>query len=290
VRAGVIASTPAREPSQTDSLCCQTREEKVPNRTIHWLAALALLAGLPAGAAGAAEIKAVIAVALRPAMQELVPAFEKASGHKVSIEYATAGKVAEKVAGEDTIDVAILTKPLSDKAVRAAKLVGGTTTQLAQQQIGLAVKKGAAKPDISSLDAFKKTLAGAKSIAMSDPADGGAASIFLMQQFDKLGIAGEIKPKLKLVKAATGQGGTPAAEAVQRGEAEITIVPISLLMGVQGIDIVGPLPAELQSPDLTFVAGTPWTCEEPIAAKAFIDFLKSDQAKAVYKAKGMTTS
>jgi len=256
-------------------------------KTMIRLAMLALLTGVPFGAAGAAELKAVIAVALRPAIQELVPAFEKQSGHKVSIEYATAGKVAEKVTGEDPIDVAIVTKPFFDKLAKSAKMVDGSRTQLAQQLIGAAVKKGAPKPDIATLAGFKKAVAGAKSIAFSDPADGGAASIFLMEAFDKLGIAAEVKPKLKLVKATTGQAGSAVVEAVQRGEAEIALQPLSLLMEAQGIDIIGPLPPELQSPDLVFVGGTPWTVEKPIEAKAFLDFLAGAPAKEVYKAKGL---
>ena len=104
--------------------------------TIRLLAVMALLAGLQTGAAGAAELKVLSAVALRPALQELAPVFEKSSGHKLKIAYDTAGKVAEKVTGEDAIDVAILTKPLFDKAARAAKMVDGTRTNLAQQQLG----------------------------------------------------------------------------------------------------------------------------------------------------------
>ncbi|TMJ58966.1 MAG: ABC transporter substrate-binding protein [Alphaproteobacteria bacterium] len=234
----------------------------VKSSMIRRFAILALLAGLSTATAGAAELTVTSAVGFRPALQELAQAFEKSSGHKLKIEYATAGKVDEKVRGEDTIDVAIVTKSLFDKQVREAKMVGGTTTQLARQQNGLAVKKGAAKP-------------------------GGAASIFVAQQFEKLGITGEIKPKLKLLKAAAGQAIPPVADAVQRGEAEIGILPLSLAMQVQGIDVVGPLPAEFQSPDLAFVAGTPWTCERPIEAKALIDFLAGPAAKAVYKAKGM---
>ena len=257
---------------------------------IRLLAVAALLAGLSSGGAGAAELKVLSAVAFRPALQELAPAFEKSSGHKLVIGYDTAGKVSDKVAGDDAIDVAILTKPLFDKQVRAAKMVGGTTTQLAQQLIGLAVKKGAPKPDIGSVEAFKKTLLGAKSIAYGDPAAGGAASIHMAQTLEKLGVAAELKPKTKLLAPATSQGSSPVSDALQRGDAEIGIMPLSLLMEAQGIDIVGPLPAEVQSTDLTFFAGTPWTCEQPLEAKAFIDFLAGPAAKEVYKKKGLTPS
>ena len=107
---------------------------------------LALLTGLSARAASAAEIKVVCSGAMRAVLQQLAPAFEKSSGDKLVIEYATAGKVEQKVAADEAIDVAILTKPRADRLVRAAKLVGGTTTVLARVPIGLAVKSGAPHP------------------------------------------------------------------------------------------------------------------------------------------------
>jgi len=248
---------------------------------------LATLAGLAGGATDAAELKVLSAGSMRAVLQELGPAFEKSSGHKLSIEYATAGKIEEKVAADDTIDVAILSKPRADKLVRVAKLVGGTATTLASVPIGLAVKKGAPKPDISSVDAFKKALLNAKSVAYLDPASGATSGIHLAQALEKLGIAAELKPKLRLVSATAGQDSPRVADAVLRGEAEIGMQAISELMEVQGIDIVGPLPAELQSPDLVYVAGSPAVCEQPLPAKALIDFLAGPSAKAVYKAKGM---
>ncbi|MGC2415272.1 MAG: molybdate ABC transporter substrate-binding protein [Stellaceae bacterium] len=247
-------------------------------------AAVMLLAGLTAGAAGAAEIKVVSAGAMRAALEELAPAFEKASGNKLKIEYATAGKVEEEVAADEEIDVAILTKPRADKLVGKAKLVGGTSTMLARVPIALAVKKGAAKPDIGSVEAFKKALLGAKSIAYNDPASGATSGIHMAQVLDKLGIAAELKPKIHLGTQTAGKG---VGDLVAQGEAEIGILPASELTGVGGVDVVGPLPAELQSPDLVFVAASPMISERPLPAKALIDFLSTPAAKAVYKAKGM---
>jgi molybdate transport system substrate-binding protein len=247
-------------------------------------AAVMLLAGLTAGAAGAAEIKVVSAGAMRAALEELAPAFEKASGNKLKIEYATAGKVEEKVAADEEIDVAILTKPRADKLVRTAKLVGGTTTTLARVPIALAVKKGAAKPDIGTVEAFKKALLGAKTIAYNDPASGATSGIHMAQVLDKLGIAAELKPKIHLGAQTAGKG---VGDLVAHGDAVIGISPVSELMGVGGIDVVGPLPAELQSPDLVFIAASPMISERPLPAKALIDFLSTPAAKAVYKAKGM---
>src|SRR5215472_11661235 len=186
---------------------------------------LALLAGLNAGAAGAAEIKVLSAGAMRAVLEQLAPAFEKSSGDRLVIEYATAGKVDEKVGADEPIDVAILTKPRADKLVRAAKLVGGTTAELARVPIGLAVKGGAPHPDISSVEAVKRTLLDAKSIAYIDPASGGTSGIFLVQAFDRLDIAAELKSRVRRVSPSPGQSSPRGGEIVKRGEAEIGIQP-----------------------------------------------------------------
>ena len=260
----------------------------MPKSVIRWLVAVVtLFAGLSGAAAGAAEIKVVSAIAMRAALQELAPAFEKASGHKLKIEYATAGKVEEKVAADEEIDVAILNKPRADKLVGKAKLVGGTAATVARVPIGVGVKKGAVKPDISSVDAFKKTLVSAKSIAYTDPASGGAHGIHMAQLVDKLGLAAELKPKTKLATPTPGKG---VDDLVAHGDAELGILPVSEFMDKAGVDVVGPLPAELQSPEFAFVAASPMVSEQPLPAKALIDFLGAPEAKAVYKAKGMEPS
>ena len=256
-------------------------------QTIRFLAtAFALVASVLTGGASAAELKVLSAGAMRAALQELAPAFETASGHKLKIEFATAGVVEQKVAADDEIDVAILTKPRLDKLVNEAKIVGGTTKTLARAEIGLAVKKGTPKPDISSVEAFKKALLNSKSVAYADPASGATSGSYLAQAFEKLGIAAELKAKTRLVSGSPAQG-PRVGEAVARGEAEIGLQPISELMEVEGIDVVGPLPGELQSPDLVYVGGATFGSEQPIAAKALIDFLADPKAAAVYKAKGL---
>ena len=250
-------------------------------RAIRLLAgSFALATCLWATTASAAELKVLSVNAMRPVLQELAPTFESASGHKLKIEYATAEVIEKKVAADEEIDVAILTKPRADKLVREAKIVGGTATTLARAQIGVAVKKGTPKPDISSVEAFKKALVNAKSVAFADPASGATSGQYLAELVEKLGISAELKPKTRLVTVNVG-------EVVQRGEAEVGLQPIPLLMEVQGIDIVGPLPAELQSPDLAYVAGSPFFSEQPVAAKALIDFLADPKAAAVYKGKGL---
>jgi molybdate transport system substrate-binding protein len=256
-------------------------------RTIRLLVGtLALVTGVLAAEASAAELKVLSAGAMRAVLEELTPAFETASGHKLKIEYATAGTVEQKVAADDEIDVAILTKPRLDKLVGQAKIVSGSAKTLARAQIGLAVKKGAAKPDIGSVEAVKKALLDAKSIAYPDPASGATSGLYLAQACEKLGISAELKPKLRLVSAGATEG-PRVGEAVARGEAGIGLQPISELIEVEGIDVVGPLPAELQSPDLVYAAGALFASEQPIAAKALIDFISDPKTAAVYKSKGL---
>jgi molybdate transport system substrate-binding protein len=148
------------------------------------------------------------------------------------------------------------------------------------------VKKGAARPDISSVDAFKRTLLNAKSVAYADPASGATSGAYLAQVVEKLGISAELRPKTRLVAAGAAQGPRVGDDVVS-GEAEIGIQPISELVEVEGIDVVGPLPSELQSPDLVYVAGAPYMSMQPIVAKALIDFLANPKAAAVYRAKGL---
>lgn len=251
------------------------------------LPALTLLA-LAAAPASAAELKVLCAGAMRAALQQLAPAFEKSSKQKLTIEYAPVGKVAAMITADQPFDVAILTKPLFDKQVKAATLVGGDSAVLAHGLIGVAVRQGAAKPDIGTVEAFKQALLGAKSIAYIDPKSGGASGVRVAQVVEKLGIAAQLKAKTRLVESRAGQAGLhEVGEAVQRGEAQIGMQPISELKGVPGIDIVGPLPSELQSPDLTFVAAMSNFSAQPDAAMTFIQFLKSPAAKAAYQEAGL---
>ena len=126
-----------------------------------------------------------------------------------------------------------------------------------------------------------------KSIAYVDPASGGTSGIFLAQALEKLGIAAELKSKVRLVSRTASQSSPRVGEIVQRGEAEIGIQPSSELMEVAGIDVVGPLPADLQSPDLVYMVGSPAASEQPLPAKSLIDFLTAPAAARVYQANGM---
>ena len=254
--------------------------------TLLGLAAAVVAAGAPFGAR-AADIKVLTAGAFKRVVLALVPEFEEQTGNKVVVENDTVGALTKRIEGGEAFDLAVLTPAAVNDLSGKGKLVAGSRTNLGRVGVGVVVKEGTPKPDISSVEAFKKALLGAKSIAYVDPATGATTGIHLAKVMENLGIANELKPKTKLVSAAPGQGSPRAGEAIVRGEAEIAMQPISELKEVDGIEVVGPLPAELQSPDTVYVAASPMISEQPIAAKALIDFLASPDAKAVYKAKGM---
>lgn len=252
------------------------------------LIAIGIAALSSAHAAGAAELKVLSGGAMRAALQELAREFEATSVHKAVIEYGMVGKVEEKVVADDPLDVAIITRPLFDKLVGTGKLVGGTGAPLARVPIGLAVRAGAPKPDIRTVAAWQKALLAANIVTYGDPVMGGdAAGVHVAHVLETLGLAEVLRPKTRLIPPSPGQSGAYLTGLFQRGETEIAMAPISVLSETQGIDIVGILPAELQSPDLSFWAGVASTCRHPAEAKALIDFLTGSPAKAVYRAKGM---
>ena len=150
---------------------------------------------------------------MRAAVQELAGFFETSSGLKLVIEYGTVAKVAEKVTGDDPIDVAILTKPFLDELVRAGKMAGGTAAQLARVPIGLAVRQGAPKPDIKTVEAFKKTLLDAKFITYGDPSVGDAAGVHMAKTLETLGLVSETRPKTRLISLPPGQAGHNSSPA-----------------------------------------------------------------------------
>ena len=184
---------------------------------------------------------------MRSVLQELTPAFEKASGHHLNITYGTAGEVERRLMEREPFDVGVATKPRIQTLEGDGTVVKGSVLVIGRSPIALAVKKGAPKPDIGSVEAFKQALLAAKSVAYTDLAAGGTSGIHMAGVFKRLGIADQLQPKLK---AITGKPGAPPAvgEAVAHGEAELGLQPVSELMGTPGIDVVGIIPAELQTP------------------------------------------
>jgi molybdate transport system substrate-binding protein len=254
-------------------------------RLIGFVAA-ALVSGCCFGAAQAADIKVLSAGALRPLMQELAPDFEKASGNHLVLDFATAGGVEQRIAAGEPVDVAILTEPRIKTLEGDGKIAKESVALIGRAAIGLAVKKGVPHPDIGSVAGFRRTLLIARSIAYTDPASGGTSGIDIAKIFERLGIAGDLKAKLRPISGSAGEPPSVGG-AVALGVAEIGLQPISELMGTPGIEIVGRLPAELQSPDLVYFAGIPAASAQPAPAKALVDFLAGFEAAPIIKSKGL---
>jgi molybdate transport system substrate-binding protein len=230
---------------------------------------------LLASQAQAAEIKVLASTAVKTTLEELGPQFEKATGNKVDFDFAPAAILKTKIDQGTAFDVAILTVPVTDSLAGAGK-IDTTRTTIAHSGIGVAIHKGAPKPDISTTDAFKRTLLNAKSVGFTAA---GATGAYLKTLFEKLGIADELKPKLKLLQGAAG-------EAAANGDVEIGMTQISEILPYANAELVGPLPSDVQSYTY-FSAAVSAASREADVAKAFIKFLAAPAALAVIKAKGM---
>ena len=234
------------------------------------------------GVAAAAEIKVLSAVAMKPALDELAPQFEHTTGHKLTISYAVAGELRKRIEGGESGDVTILPRPWFEPLLTQGSITAGSQVIVARSTVGMSVRAGAPKPDISSVEATKRSLLAAKSIVYGDPARGGASPVHFVRVLEKLGIVEQMKPKTILIP------GAGAAEVVARGEAEIAVSQTIDLIRVAGADYVGPLPPELQNTtDFVFSAGVLTSAKQPDAARALIKFLSGPDAARVIKAKGM---
>jgi molybdate transport system substrate-binding protein len=242
-------------------------------------AGVATLAVLGAGAASAAEIKVLISNALKSTMEELAPQFEKATENKLVITFGAAAELKTSIEKGAPMDVGILTAAVTDDLIKEGKLTATGRADIARSGAGLAGRKGAPKPDISTTDAFKHALLESKSIAY---VAAGATAPYILSLFDRLGIADQVKPKLKPQPTSN-----PAAKAVANGEAELGITQISEILPYAGAELIGPLPAEVQLYTV-YPAAVAADTKAPDAAKALIKLLTGPAAIAVLKAKGLS--
>jgi molybdate transport system substrate-binding protein len=242
------------------------------------LAATILLAQV--AALDAAEIKVLSAGGIRPPLEELIPQFERASGHKVSVRYAGGPAVKREIEEAAAFDVAVSTANTIDDLLKSGKLVAASRSDVARAGVGVAVRAGAPKPDVASSEAFKRALLNAKSVAY---AKDGTAGIHFHGVLQRLGISKQMEPKLKHTLAADLANGV--VPLLKRGEAEIGVASIATLFA-SGVDFVGPLPAELQA-YIHFAAAVGAAAKEPQAGAALIKFITAPAAAAAYKAKGM---
>jgi len=240
--------------------------------------AAALLLAL-GSVAQAAEIKVLSSNAVKSVLEELAPQFEKATQNHIAFAFDTAAALKGQIEKGAVFDLAILTDAGIDDLIKQGKIAGATRTALARSGIGVAVRKGAPKPDISTTEAFKRTLLATKSVGMVEQ---GASGIYLKGLFQRLGIADDLKPKLKMIEAKVGAGG-----AVSNGDVEIGMTQIPEILSFPGAELVGPLPAEIQN-YTDFAAGVGANAKESGGAAAFLKFLATPGSVAVIKAKGLT--
>jgi molybdate transport system substrate-binding protein len=230
-------------------------------------------------AAAAAELKVLTTPALSEVWHELQAKFE-ATGHKLILVYAPSGAITKRVTEGEIHDVLFSTTGGIETLTKNGKVIAGTGTLIASSGMGVAVLKGAPKPDISTLEKFKQALLAAKAVAYTDPASGGASGAHMAKVLEKLGITKEVNAKAKLAR------GVPSASFVVKGEADLAIQQIPELLGVQGVELVGPLPGDLQNVT-PFAGGVHVSSKNPDAGRALIKFLQSPEAIAVIKAKGL---
>jgi molybdate transport system substrate-binding protein len=229
--------------------------------------------------AEAVEIKVLFSSALRHAMNELGPQFERAAGHKLVMKFDVVSVVKRQIDAGEGFDVAILNTPVMDDLVKTGKVAADTRADVARSSgLGVFVCTGVPKPDISSAEAFKRAMLNAPSIAYSK---GGGTDIYLEGLFKRLGIAEQMKSKTKYTSA-----GIAIFQAVAKREAELALSTISSFEPVPGVELLGPFPAELQF-YAVYTACIGAAAKESEAAKALINFLKGPAAVSVFKANGM---
>jgi molybdate transport system substrate-binding protein len=240
-----------------------------------------VLFGVSGGStAKAADIRLLCAVALHPAIDVLMPDFEKSTGHRVTVAYGNAGAIADRFQKGEAADLMINAAPLIEELRAQGKLVAGDRIIIAKVGVSAFVQRGAAKPDISSADAFKRAMLAAGSITYPDPAGGGASGIYLASLLERLGIAEEMKTKTKL---------SPSAKvlyaSVAGGDVEIGFNQISEVLAQPTVEFAGPLPSEIQN-YTEFAPGIVTGSNQAEAARALITFLASPSARTILQAKG----
>jgi molybdate transport system substrate-binding protein len=234
------------------------------------------------GATQAAEINAFISTALKTVTDELLPPFERANGHTIRATYAPSGVLIPRFDGGEPVDIFLTDSAAIDTLIKHGKVVA-PRVDLARTGIGIAVRKGAPKPDVSTPEALKRALLAAKTVGHAAPSGGSITAAHIQAVFRRLGIASQVTPKVKL--AAGGPNGRVSV-LISTGEAEIGLQQVSELMSNPGIEVIGMLPAELQQITI-YSAGVTTSAREAEAAKALINALTAPSTAPIYKIKGL---
>jgi molybdate transport system substrate-binding protein len=231
------------------------------------------------------ELRVLSAVGMRQVMVELESKFERATGHSLSITYESSGIIARRVESGEAADVVLINQAGIDRLTRAARIEKRGATILATANVGVAVRAGAAKPDVSTPEAFRRTMLAARMVAYPDPVLDGSSGVHIARVFERLTIAAVMKPKT-VYAAPPGPGASTPGSLVAGGHADIALHQMQELRAVKGIDIVGPLPNDLQE-TFVFSIAVLSTARDATAAKALVAFLLTPESKAVMASKGM---
>ncbi len=238
---------------------------------------VAALMVIGATTAHASEIKVMASAAVKEVVLDLIPPFEQSSRHKITTIWAGTEAITKRISGGEVVDIVLIAAPNIDKLISEGRLVAGSRADVAKSGIGVAVRAGLPKPDISSGEAVKKAVLAAKSVAYSS----GPSGFYLAELFKRMGIADQIKDKVKQTPS-----GVQVGEVVARGEADLGFQQVSELVHLKGIDYLGPLPADIQHITV-FSAGLHPAATAPGAAKALIKFLTGPEAAPIIRKSGM---
>jgi molybdate transport system substrate-binding protein len=237
-------------------------------------------AGIAATPATAGEIKVLTGGAYRAVVVAAVPAFERETGHRVTVVNDTVGALVRRIGGGENFDVAIVTPAALEGLAQRGKLAAGVRTDLAKVGIGVMVRAGAPKPDVGTVETFKQAVLNALSIAYIDPDSGGSSGIYVAELLTRLGLADAVKGRTRLKK------GGHVSDLILSGEAALGIHQMSEIVSTEGVTLAGPLPAEIQN-YTTYAAGISTAVSDRAAAEALIRTLAGPTVTQVLAARGM---
>jgi molybdate transport system substrate-binding protein len=230
----------------------------------------------------AAEIKVISTGGARAVMTSLVPEFERKSGHKVGIDFGTPGNMRDRLLQGEAADVAVVIAAILADLEKAGRIAPGTRREFAASYVGVVVRAGAPKLDVSTPDGVKQAVLMAKTVVLSDPRAGTQLGATFMSAADRLGFGADLRSRAKFILGP----GSDVAEAVAKGEAELGVTLISEILPVSGVALAGELPSNIMPPTVThafLVSGA----KDPETAMIFLDFLRSPDARKIIEAKGM---
>jgi molybdate transport system substrate-binding protein len=230
--------------------------------------------------ASADEVRALMTIGVQSALEDLIPRWEKSSGNKLNAVFGLSAALSKRISDGEQADVFIGTREGVDGLIKAGKLAGPGVV-LASSGVGIAVRKGKTKPDVSTPEALKRTLLAARAVSYLNPADRGASSLIFVRAIERLGIVDAITAKAKFPPAGISTG-----QMLLTGEADLAVQQIPELLSVEGVDIAGPLPGDLQTITV-FATSVPMNAKDAAIANRFVAYLRSSEALAVFKARGL---